>query len=297
MDVVGQMLVGTASVNWGFDPLYTWVIPPSLDDMLDQMAATGYSGTEVSYNFPRDPADVRRRLDARGLLAVSSFVAVDFRDRTNHDKGLREVADAGERLRALGACVLILSDKPSPARLARAGRVALDGSDALDRSSWSAMCEGLNRAGELLAASGMQAAFHPHVGTYVENRAEIDDLCKATDPALVGLCPDSGHLAYAGVSPEEIFTAYASRIKHVHLKDVDADKLRRVRAEGTDFVSAVRMGLFVELGTGIVQMKSILRSLDVAHYAGWLVVEQDAPKDPLVAAARNRAYLRAEFAL
>jgi inosose dehydratase len=193
--------------------------------------------------------------------------------------------------------VLILSDKPSPARLARAGRIAADGSDALDPASFHAMCEGLNRAGELLAETGMQAVFHPHVGTYVETQAEIDALCAGTNPAVLGLCPDTGHLAYAGVRPEEIFTDYAARIKHVHLKDVDPDKLALVRADGTDFATAVRMGLFVELGTGMVPIAQILGALGAAGYSGWLIVEQDAPADPLGAAARNRAYLRAEFDL
>lgn len=29
------MHVGTASVNWGYDPLYTWTTPPPFEQMLD----------------------------------------------------------------------------------------------------------------------------------------------------------------------------------------------------------------------------------------------------------------------
>ena len=65
------MLAGTASVNWGFDPLYYWTNPPSFEQMLTEMAESGYAGTEISYHFPTDiPAlrdDLARHRLARGL--------------------------------------------------------------------------------------------------------------------------------------------------------------------------------------------------------------------------------------
>jgi inosose dehydratase len=143
----------------------------------------------------------------------------------------------------------------------------------------------------------MRAVFHPHAGTYVETRAEIDRLCELTDPALLGLCPDTGHLAYAGANPESVFADYASRIGYVHLKDVDASKLDRVRSEHIDFVQAVRLGLFVELGTGMVSISNIVDALRSAGYSGWIIVEQDAPREPFKSAKNNRAYLREQFAL
>jgi inosose dehydratase len=295
--MVGGIAVGTASVNWGFDPLYTWVTTPTLADMLDQMEAAGYAGTEISYNFPLDVDALRAQLHAHNLRAAASFQAVDLRSAENHDQVLRGLIDVADRLAKLGSDVVILSDKPSARRLEIAGHVAADGSDGLDHRSWHAMCDGLNRAGALLADRAMHAVFHPHVGTYVETRSEIDRLCEFIDPEVVGLCPDTGHLAYAGVDPQDIFTDYADRIGYVHLKDVDRAKLDWVRSNGIGFVEAVRTGLFVELGTGFVGIDRIVCSLRAARYAGWLIVEQDAPADPRASAVRNRAYLRQEFGL
>ncbi len=295
--MVSAIDVGTASVNWGFDPLYTWVRKPPFSRMLDEMTQAGYSGTEISYNFPTDVSELRDELSRRSLRAAATFHALDLRDAGKHDEALRDIGPIADRLQALGSDVLILSDQPCAARLAVAGRVAADGSDGLDEREWQAMGHGLNRAGEELAVRGMHAVFHPHVGTYVETRAEIDRLCAKTDPALIGLCPDTGHLAYAGVSPEDIFRDYAARIGYVHLKDVDGEKLARVRDERIDFVRAVEMGLFVELGTGVVEIRRIIEALERASYCGWIIVEQDAPRDPLGAATRNRNYLRSEFGL
>ncbi len=287
--------MGTASVNWGFDPLYTWVRQPPFEHMLDEMAQAGYAGTEISYNFPNDVEQLRTSLGRRALRAASTFHVLDLRNPTSLDAAVGGVVPISDRLQALGASVLILSDRPSAHRLAIAGRVAHDGSDGLSEREWRSLSDGLNRVGEMLARRGMRAVFHPHVGTYVETRAEIDRLCAATDPALIGLCPDTGHLAYAGVKPEEVFADFAGRIGYVHLKDVDGEKLERVRTQHIGFVKAVEMGLFVELGTGTVAIPRIIDVLESAAYRGWIIVEQDAPADPLGAATRNRQYLRETF--
>jgi inosose dehydratase len=292
LDVKHGICVGTASVNWGFDPLYTWVHTPSFSQMLDEMAASGYAGTEISYHFPDDARVLSDALAQRGLRAASSFFAVDLRDPAKHAAATKKALQIAERLQSLGADVLILSDLPSAERLEIAGRVAHDGSDALPQSGFRAMADGLNHIGRALKSRGMRAVFHPHVGTFVETRAEIDTLYSLLDGALVGLCPDTGHLAYAGVPIADVFEDYAACIGHVHLKDVDAEKLERVRSERIDFAGAVRLGLFVELGKGIVSIPALVRALRGAKYAGWLIVEQDAPEDPLGSAKRNRAYMR-----
>lgn len=293
--MVNGMRVGTASVNWGFDPLYTWVDTPPFERMLDEMAQAGYEGTEISYNFPEDWQEIAAALRSRGLRSAATFHAVNVRDEARHSAAVESALRVAERLQNLGSDVLILSDEPSPGRLRVAGRVSRE--DALDDASWRAMANGLERVAAALQERGMKAAFHPHVGTFVETREEIDRLCDLTDPALLQLCPDTGHLAYAGAAPEELFADYRERIGYVHLKDVDGATLERVRRGGVGFVEAVRMGMFVELGTGMVSIERIISALRGANYSGWIIVEQDAPSRPLAAAKANRAYLREHFAL
>lgn len=291
------MLVGTASVNWGFDPLYDWVTTPSFEQMLDEMAASGYAGTEISYHFPTDIEGLRRQLQQRNLRAASTFHAVNLFDRAMHDDEFEKVKPVADRLQALGCDILILSDDVSPHRLEVAGRVAPDGSDGLTDAQWTAFADGLNRIGEYLRDRGMRAVFHPHVGTFVETREEVDRLFQLTDPALLGLCPDTGHAAYAGADPEALIVDYASRVWYVHLKDVDAAKLVTVREQRMPFQDAVKFGLFVPIGTGMVNFGRMFKALTDASYDGWIIVEQDAPDEPLAAAKQSRQYLRDEFGL
>ncbi len=74
LDVVSAISIGTASVNWGFDPFYTWVTTPPFEEMLDEMAHAGYEGTEISYNFP-DDAPVLREQSARAGAAAGGNVS------------------------------------------------------------------------------------------------------------------------------------------------------------------------------------------------------------------------------
>lgn len=292
-----SMHVGTASVSWGYDPLYTWTSPPPFEQLLDEIAASGYEGTEISYHFPMDVASLRADLARRNLRAAATFHEVQLLDPARHDEEITRMLPVAGRLQELGCDILILSDTTSPRRLAVAGRVAPDGSDGLDDDQWQALALGLNRMGEALRGRGMRAVVHPHVGTYIETRAEIDRLCALTDPALIGLCPDTGHLAYAGVDPESVFVDYASRVWYVHLKDVDAAKLEAVRAQRLDFAAGVRFGLFVPLGQGMVNMDRIFDALRGSGYDGWIIAEQDAPAEPLAAAKASRAFLRDRYGL
>jgi inosose dehydratase len=140
-------------------------------------------------------------------------------------------------------------------------------------------------------------AFHHHAGTLVETPAEIDRLCASTDPSLIGLCLDTGHYMYGGGDPVDAVTKYGSRIRHLHLKDVQREVLQSVRDDGVGFLDAVRRGVFCELGEGAVDVPAITQELMSRGYRGWALVEQDVDAgqpgvNPFESAVRSRKYLR-----
>jgi inosose dehydratase len=119
-------------------------------------------------------------------------------------------------------------------------------------------------------------------------------LMSRTPPDLVGLCLDTGHLTYGGGNPVDAIARYRERIWHVHFKDCEPDVAQRARAEGWDYHTAVRHGIFCELGEGMVPFPQLLDALRVEYYDGWIVVEQDVLPGlgtPAASASRNRQYL------
>src|SRR5688572_33406930 len=104
------MKVGTAPVNWGDDPMYTWVSLPPYQEMLDQMVEAGYEGTEYTPMLPRDPVVLRRELEQRGLQLVSNFAEVELRDRSTHAAALARMGERAKLLGEAGAGIGVVAD-------------------------------------------------------------------------------------------------------------------------------------------------------------------------------------------
>jgi inosose dehydratase len=118
------------------------------------------------------------------------------------------------------------------------------------------------------------------------------------DPSLVGLCLDTGHFRYGGADPATAIRAYASLIRHVHIKDCRTGVVRDVASRGSDLAEALKLGVFCPLGQGDARIPDALEALGEIGYQGWLVVEQDQSltasdtRQTLVAGQRaNREYL------
>jgi inosose dehydratase len=138
------------------------------------------------------------------------------------------------------------------------------------------------------------------MGTGIQTAAEIDRLMDMTDPELVYLLFDTGHLVCAGVDPQALLRKYVHRVRHVHLKDVRADVLKSAQQNGWSFLNAVREGMFTVPGDGSIDFAPLFAMLEDAGYRGWMVVEaeQDPAKaNPFEYAVKARKYIRAQTGL
>ena len=96
----------------------------------------------------------------------------------------------------------------------------------------------------------MTLCVHSHGGSYIENPDEIQRLLEMTDPSLVNLCFDTGHVAFGGGDPVDLAEKLAGRIGHVHLKDIRLELLREKLAQGKDYVAAAQGGCLCALRRG-----------------------------------------------
>ncbi|HRF47660.1 MAG TPA: TIM barrel protein [Anaerolineales bacterium] len=268
--------------------------------VIDEMRETGYVGTELGdWGFmPTDPDVLGRELGSRGLSLLASWVSVFLHDPSRHKASADDAVRTAKQLATVGgpANLIVLGNDPYgvPARSQFAGRITPEMGMTTDQ--WKVFADGANYvARRVMDEAGLRTVFHHHIGTWVETPAETQRLLELTDPAIVGLCFDTGHWAFAGGDPIEGLRAHADRIWHVHFKDHQPEVARRSRAEGWDGPTSVGHGVFCELGQGDVDFAGVLKTLGEVGYAGWIVVEQDVLPGmgtPKESAARNRAYLR-----
>jgi inosose dehydratase len=281
--------VGFGPITWNNEDLKDLRPPVAYTTVLDEIAAAGYVGTELGDGFPREARALRRALDERGLDMPSAWCGLTLQaDDLEHTRRLCGL------LAEVGASFVNLAHQGTPERRAWAGRAADANCPRLDAAGWDQLAEHVSRAAEIARAHGLQAAFHPHAGTWVETLSDLEDLLRRTDGGLVKLCWDVGHALYAGIDPLEVVTRRADRIAYIHLKDLDGDVRDSLVHERAGFEVGIRRRVFAELGRGLLNLAGLLEALRAIDYAGWLMVEQDSTwLEPIESARVSRASLRA----
>lgn len=303
---MSKLLVGNAPCSWGtleFEEAKGEQIP--FNRMLDELAETGYTGTELGDwgYMPTDPSQLRAELDRRGLVMLGAFVPVALKNPSAHTAGLDNAVKTARLLAAVAstpAPYLVLADDNGsvPERTRAAGRVTPE--LGLTSGEWDIFARGADRlASAVFEETGLRTVFHHHCAGYIETPDEIATLLNLTDPKHLGLVFDTGHYCYgAGAESCDAVAAldrFGDRVWYVHLKDCQPEVARRARAEQWDYFTALRHGVFCELGKGCVDFPALLRRLRQRGYDGYVLVEQDilpGMGTPNESARRNREYLR-----
>ena len=253
-----------APISWGVCEVPGWgrQVPP--ERVLAEMAALGLKATELGALgwLPSQGAQVRAMLDAYGLRHVGGFVPLVVHER-DHAPTLEHASGVATQLAEGGAEVMVAAvvtdlDWSAPV--------------TLDDAGWARLGAHLRTVADLAAGHGLELVLHPHAGTLVETAEQVEAALAHTD---VPWCLDTGHLLIGGVDPVGFVRDHADRIRHVHLKDVDASLAAKVRSGELSLVAATQQGLFQPLGAGDARIDEIVRLLDAVGYERWLVLEQD----------------------
>ncbi len=293
------MKIANAPCSWGVLEFDLQGKSPDYTQVLDEMHAIGYSGTELGdWGFmPTDPAKHRDELAARELTMLGAFVPVAFSDAESHAAGEKSALQHALLLAAVAGNTpfIVLADDNGtiPQRTNNAGRIRPE--HALTQEQWDTFVNGVNRIAQSVRDNtGLRTVFHHHCAGYIETPTEVDMLMQRTNPNLVGLCFDTGHYRFGGGEPLDIFDQHADRIWHVHFKDCQPEIAACSRKDRWDYFQSVGKGVFCELGQGDVNFPAFVTELENMEYDGWIVVEQDVLPgmgSPYESAERNFQYL------
>ena len=292
--------IANAPCSWGVLEFELEGEAAGYAQVLDEMQATGYAGTELGdWGFmPTDPETLKTELAQRNLALLGAFVPVALKDESSHASGAETAVRTAQLLTAVAGDTpfIVLADDNGavPERTQNAGRVTSE--MGLSEAEWQTFAKGAEQVARAVKeATGLRTVFHHHCAGYVETPAEMAKLLSLTDPSLVGLVFDTGHYRFAGGDPVQAIHDYAERIWHMHFKDCHPEIARQSRAEGWDYFAAVNHGVFCELGQGEVDFTAVKAALEAIDYQDWIVVEQDVLPgmgSPKESAARNREFLR-----
>lgn len=257
--------IAGAPISWGVSEVPGWGYQLSPARVLADMQEVGLAATELGPDgfLPADPAELAAVLAEHELQAVGGFTPFILHQREVDP--LDELRRLVPGFVAARAEVMVLS--------ADTGLGGYDSRPALEEDDWTLLLHNLDRIRAAAAEHGIRTVLHPHVGTMVET---TDDVWRVLEGSSIPLCLDTGHLLIGGTDPAELTRQVPDRIAHTHLKDVDLGFARKVQDGRVTFTEAVRDGMFRPLGTGDVDVESIVSHLEDHGYTGWYTLEQDA---------------------
>lgn len=294
----GVIKLGIAPIAWTNDDMPELGGENTFEQCISEMALAGFKGSEVGNKYPRDVTVLKKALSHRRLEIASAWFSTYLTT-----KPLEETVSAfinhRDFLHAMGASVIVVSEQGRSIQ-GLMDTPLFDEKPQFTEDEWQRLALGLNHLGMLAKEKDMHIVYHHHMGTGVQTTSEIDRLMEMTDPELVHLLFDTGHLVFSGEDPLYILKKYLPRIKHVHLKDVRRDVVEAVKAKKWSFLQAVRQGVFTVPGDGSINFEPIFEQLADSDYTGWFVVE--AEQDPAVAnpfeyALKARQFIREKSGL
>ena len=288
-----KVRLGITPTLWSNDDFPSIDIGITFGQCVSEMALAGFEGCSVGGKYPTDIAELKRALDLRGLQVSEPWVSTYFTIDGMLEQTLATFHQELEFIKAMGGTDFVVAEfggavNPLPVAL-------FANRPIFDDAQWDSLTTGLNQLGEIANGEGMRLCYHHHMGTGVMTLAEVDRLMASTDPKLVHLLLDTGHLAFAGDDPLAAAQAHADRITHVHLKSVRPEIVELAHTEGLSFQAAIEAGVFTVPGDGSIDFAPIFAALAGGGFEGWLVVEaeQDPAKaNPLEYALKARGYLR-----
>ena len=249
---------------------------PDDEKVLAAIRRAGYDAVEgLLYE---DPSKIRSLLEKSGLTLTAVYMS-------GHLMGMddAQIREEAKRLVALGKAVGV---SIAGGFVSRSDGKAHHSYGTCDEH-YVEVARRLESLGRILADGGMTLTVHNHIDNMTETEEELDILLDGTDSRYVGLLFDTAHAVCGGSDPVRLCKKYASRIKHLHIKDTEN------LLHGRPYFFKNR---FTPLGEGVIDFPSIFEILKRSGYAGAYCVELDASvssnPDPEASAKISREYLR-----
>lgn len=272
-----QFRIGHTGITWGYDI-------STVEQAVKDVAELGYAAFETfgwiiePYEQER-PGGFQALLDKYGIPLGSTYCNMRFLDPADAASDVEQVLLWARLTKKLGGQTIVLQG---------AGQRPPAGYD------YRGLADVFTEVGRRVAGMGLIAAIHPHTGTLIETREEIDAVLSAIDPEAVFFAPDTGQIVKGGSDIMEVLNAYSSLVRHVHLKDYIGGPVQY--DEEGNYIDPTGYVGYTPIGHGSLPMPEIFAFLERIDFQDLVMVELDAtprsPRLPREAAAMSKRYLQ-----
>ena len=267
--------IANSPVSWGVD----YADDPNNPDwkkVFTEISKSGYQYSESGpYGYlPSDFQIIKDHMNSINLKIIGGFIFDNLHQPSKHHQIKDKIINSCRLLKKLNSSYFVIIDHISKERMDTSGDQK--NSVSLEKNDFKAMSSFIKEISNICYEEyGLLPVYHPHAGTYIEYESEIDDILNEVNSDYLGLCLDTAHLYYSAVDPYLAIEKYDSKIKYMHLKDIDQNVLNNVYKNKIDFDTAVKMNVFCPLGNGVIDFPKILKNLNNINYSGYATIEQD----------------------
>ncbi len=258
-----KVKIGVSTLAWNVNAKATETFEQSLKDISE----LGYSGFEtVSPMIEALDANgaLRPLMDKYNIAMKAAYLGTNATDPALRKENVAKAISVGKLIKKYGGtyCVVAVNGRRAPGR----------GSAAPDNFNFSEhranIVAALNEYGMALTDLGLGVGLHQHTGTVVETRDEVYAVMEAVKTKYMKFAPDVGQLQKGGADAAKVVKDFASITDHMHLKDYSNGKY---------------MGGYCPLGMGVVDLESILKTLEEAGLNPDVMYELDRGNAPMSA--------------
>jgi inosose dehydratase len=264
-----QLRIGCTALVWNAGPR----TPENLEAAVRDMSELGYKGFETFGEVIEDwenKGALAKLIAQHRIPLISAYSTLDVINPAARKDEIATIVKWGNILKKHGASFMV---------------VAVKGANRKDNYDFNAhranIVAALNDYGKAMADIGLGSGLHQHTNTPIETRDEVYAVMESVDTRVFKFAPDVGQLQKGGADAAKVVKDFASITVHMHLKD---------------FVNGPHMGGYSPLGIGMVDLKSILETMEQANPKANIMHELDGsrnmPYTPRQTAEISKWYLQ-----
>jgi len=247
---VRTLKIGITTLIWGAVPR----TPENLEPALKDSSELGYHSFETFASILEDyetKGTLRALLDKYPIPLRSAFVTVNVTDPSARKAQIEMLQRFAKILKNYGGTFLVQSPNGPRTNYNFADHKAN-------------IVAALNDYGKAVNDAGLGTGLHQHTGTAVETREETYAIMQAVDTRYMKFAPDLGQAQKGGTDAAQLVKDFSSIIVHMHLKD---------------FKGWEHMAGYCPLGEGVVDLKSVLATMEKANPNANIMHELDGSRN------------------
>jgi inosose dehydratase len=246
-----QLRIGCTALVWNTFPRS----PEALEGAVRDMSELGYKGFETFGEVIEDwdkKGTLEKLIAQYKIPLISAYSTLNVIDPSVRKNEIDTIVRWGKILKKYGANFMVIA----------VGGAKREGYDfAAHRAN---IVASLNDYGKAMADLGLGSGLHQHTNTPIETRDEVYAVMESVDTRVFKFAPDVGQLQKGGADAAKVVKDFAAITVHMHLKD---------------FVNGPHMGGYSPLGIGMVDLKSILETMEQANPKANIMHELDGSRN------------------